>query len=212
MSAFPVYTKAERLFDAVVHLIGVSGAIGGLVTLIVLAALGLDLISVVAVMVYGVGLVLTFALSAAYNLVQHTGAKGWLRRFDHAAIFVMIAGTYTPFALVKLPPESGYWLLGLVWSVAFVGVLLKLFLPGRFERSSVLLYLLQGWAIVWLLDTLVGSLATAPLVLLAVGGGLYTLGVVFHLWEKLPFQNAIWHFFVLSAASCHFAAILVSVA
>jgi hemolysin III len=212
MSSFPVYTRAERLFDAAVHMVGVSGALAGLVTLIVLAALGLDLISVVAVLVYGVGLVLTFTFSAAYNLVQQPCAKAWLRRLDHAAIFIMIAGTYTPFALLKLPPESGLWLLGLVWGVAIVGVFLKLFLPGRFERSSVALYLLQGWAIVWLIDTLVGSLSSAQLVLLAVGGGLYTLGVVFHLWEKLPFQNGIWHLFVLAAASCHFAAVLVAVA
>ena len=212
MSDFPVYTRAERLIDGIVHVTGVGAALAGLVTLIVLAAYALDLVSVVALVVYGLALLATFSFSAAYNLVHLPGAKEWLRRLDHAAIFVMIAGTYTPFALLALPAGEGTALLALVWAVAFAGVVLKLFFPRRFERGSVILYLLQGWAVLVVIDTLVVSLSTASLVLLTVGGGLYTLGVVFHLWERLPFHNAIWHVFVLSAASCHFAAVLTVVA
>lgn len=212
MSDFPIYTRAERIFDGVVHVTGVSASIGGLITLVVMVALGLDLISTTAVLVYGAAMVATFGFSAAYNLVQSPGPKEWLRRMDHAAIYIMIAGTYTPFALLGLPHPVGVWLLSLVWAVAAAGVFLKLCFPRRFERISLLLYLTQGWAILFVVDSLIVSLGMASLVLLTVGGGLYTLGVVFHLWERLPFQNAIWHMFVLSAAACHFAAVLTIVA
>lgn len=209
MTDFPTYTRAERLFDGVIHVTGVGAALAGLVTLLVLAGYALDLVSVFALIVYGAALLATFSFSAAYNLVQHHHpSKEWLRRLDHAAIFLMIAGTYTPFALLALPRGEGLILLALVWCVALAGMVLKLFWPHRLKRGSVVLYLVQGWAVVFVLDTLVVSLDTAPLVLLGLGGCLYTLGVVFHIWESLPFQNAIWHLFVLAAASCHFAAVL----
>jgi hemolysin III len=131
-----------------------------------------------------------------------------LRRFDHAAIFLMIAGTYTPFILIKMHTPWGLGLLAVVWTMAGIGIAIKLFAPRYLEGLSTALYLVQGWAVIAAWEPLMSAMPGRVLTLLVAGGVLYTIGVVFHLWERLPYQNAIWHGFVLSAASCHFAAVL----
>lgn len=204
---FPSYTRGERIADAVVHVLGVGMAvIAGAVLLAVavpgggaqLAALGLYVFGVVA----GLG------FSAAYNLFSSPRAKSILRRFDHAAIFLMIAGSYTPFAAIAIGGVWGAVLLSVVWVVTLGGVALKLTLPGRFERLSIALYLMLGWAILPAMGPVAEALSGASLVLLIVGGLLYSVGVVFHLWHRLPYHNAIWHGFVLAAAVCHYIAIM----
>ena len=155
-------------------------------------------------------MIAVFCFSAAYNM--NRGPRRWLlQRFDQAAIYVKIAATYTPFAALKMGGIAGFGLLGGVWAVAVLGVLVKLIMPAQFVRTSYVLYLAQGWACMFTLQPLLAALSTTALVLLIVGGVLYTVGVVFHLWERLPFQNAIWHGFVLSGAACHYTAILDSV-
>jgi hemolysin III len=154
------------------------------------------------------GLLLMLALSAAYNMWPISPAKWVLRRFDHSAIYLLIAGTYTPF-LAQTKNVLGSAGLGLgVWLSAAIGMALKLALPGRFDRLAIVLYLLLGWSGVIAYDTLASALPSASLWLLAIGGILYSLGVVFHVWRGLRFHNAIWHGFVLLAASCHYAAVL----
>jgi hemolysin III len=138
--------------------------------------------------------------------------KAILRRFDHAAIYVKIAATYTPFAMVKLGGAIGFGLLGAVWAVGLFGVAAKLFWPAQLVRTSYVLYLAQGWACVAALQPLTEALPARALTLLVVGGILYTLGVVFHLWQSLRYHNAIWHGFVLVASACHFAAVVDAVA
>jgi hemolysin III len=138
--------------------------------------------------------------------------KEWLRRFDHAAIFLMIAGTYTPFVLIEMNTPWGLSLLAVVWAIAAVGIVLQLFAPRYLGGLSVALYLIQGWAVLAALEPLMTALPGRVLTLLMAGGVLYTVGVVFHLWERLPYQNAIWHGFVLTAATCHFAAVIFVVA
>jgi hemolysin III len=134
--------------------------------------------------------------------------RGYFRRLDHTAIFVMIAGSYTPFTLLKIGGIFGYALLFAVWGIAILGIILKLlFPPHRFERLTIALYLLQGWAIVVAFDPLLDSISARAITLLVLGGCLYTVGVVFHLWKKLKFHNTVWHGFVLVAAVCHFGAI-----
>jgi hemolysin III len=145
-------------------------------------------------------------------LATHPGWKEEIRRYDHAAIFLMIAGTYTPFALIAVGGTIGLGLLILVWLVAIGGMMLKLLRPRRFDRASVVLYLALGWVILPAMGLVVATLPTSALVLLVVGGLLYTVGVAFHVWETLPYQNAVWHGFVLVAASCHFVAVLRVVA
>ena len=160
----------------------------------------------VGLIVYSLGLVGMFAASAAYNLVSHVGVKEILRRLDHAAIFVMIAGSYTPFALV-VGGRAGHTLLAAVWAIAAVGVAIKLRYPRRFDRLSVLLYLSQGWIVLLALDSITAALSNRALSLLVAGGIVYTVGVAFHLMERLLFHNVIWHIFVLGGAACQFVAI-----
>ena len=137
--------------------------------------------------------------------------KAILRRFDHAAIYVKIAGTYTPLALLKMGDAVGLALLGAVWAITAFGATAKLLWPERLVRTSYVLYLVQGWAILAAFDSLLPAVSSRVLILLVVGGCLYTVGVVFHLWEKLRYHNAIWHGFVLVASGCHFAAIVDAV-
>ena len=153
-----------------------------------------------------------FSCSAAYNLGRWSRHRDWLRNLDQAAIFVMIASTYTPFTILHL---EGAWSLALtsfVWSFAAVGILMRLLHGRLFERLSTLLYLAFGWMALVALFPLLRALDATTVALLAAGGLLYTAGVIFHLWERLPFQNAIWHGFVFAAASLHYAAVAGSIA
>ena len=170
-----------------------------------------DLASIASLAIYGFGLVAVFACSAAYNLATEARLKAMLRRFDHAAIYVKIAGTYTPFAMVKMGDAAGFALLGAVWAITAFGATAKLLWPGRLVRTSYVLYLAQGWAIVAAFGPFASSVSGRVLLLLVVGGSLYTLGVIFHLWERLPYHTAIWHAFVVAASACHFAAIVDAV-
>jgi hemolysin III len=205
-------SRAEYIADAAVHLIGLAFGIGACVTLGVLAVIQPEWPRLIGLGVYGLGLLAMLACSALYNMTHHLTWKARFRRLDHAAIFVMIAGSYTPLSLVVIGGAWGFGLLAFVWIVALAGVLLKLCFPMRFEGLSVAAYLLLGWTIVVAFQPLLNGASTAGLVLLITGGGLYSLGVIFHLWERLPYQAAIWHVFVLAAAACHFSAILVDVA
>lgn len=206
---FPVYSVGERRADAVVHAVGVTAGIAGFVWLLNAAVLSdtLPTRTALALAIYGLGLVGMLTASAAYNLARPGFGKALLRRVDHAMIFVMIAGTYTPFTLGL---GQGVVLGGAVWGGAAFGAALKLRFPGRFHRLGLALYLGLGWAIVTALEPL-GSVLSAPALWLLVAGGLlYTVGVVFHLMERMPYNNAVWHLLVLAAASCHFAAVSVA--
>ncbi len=208
---FPNYSTAERQADACVHLLGVLGSLVGAATMMAYALGALQGLALVSVAVYSAGLVTVLSSSAAYNLVSEPGLKAVLRRLDHSAIFVMIAGTYTPFVLVKMGGAWGLGLFVLVWAVAAVGVALKLLLPARFERIAVLLYLTQGWAVLPAVGPLIDAVSAPALGLLFSGGLFYTGGVGFHLWERLPFHNVIWHALVLAGAACHYAAVMEAV-
>ena len=205
---FPQYTGRERLADGCVHVIGVAASLVALAALLIVGAMSQTTLWVVSLAIYGVALVLMFSFSAGYNLVVRPKLKGVLRRLDHAAIFLMIAGTYTPFALMKMDAASGLWLLGVVWTMAAIGIAIKLFAPRYLEGLSTALYLVQGWAVIAAWHPLASAVPERVLLLLALGGVLYTVGVVFHLWQRLPYQNAIWHGFVLLAASVHYVAVL----
>jgi hemolysin III len=198
------YDRGEIVADGVIHVIGCCFGLIGAVALIVLAN---EIVAIESVFVYAVGVLAMLGFSAAYNLWPVSETKWILRRFDHSAIFVLIAGTYTPFlAQSNISLPSGGLLAG-VWITAGLGVVLKLMLPGRFDRVAIVLYLLLGWSGVMFCGSLIASLPRLTLWLLAAGGMLYSIGVIFHLWESLRFQNAIWHAFVLFAAGCHYVAI-----
>jgi len=211
LSPHPVYSRAERLVDGILHIAGLIAALVAVPVMIALAAVWYgDASTVAAASVYGASLIAMLACSAAYHLVRRPRAKELLRRFDHAAIYVKIAGTYTPFAVLAAGANAASILAG-IWSAAAAGLALKLAAPRRLEGLAIVLYLAMGWAVVAIGGPLIDRISTAALVLIFTGGGLYTLGVVFHLWRRLPFHNAIWHALVLAASFVLYAAVLVEV-
>src|SRR5262252_3674946 len=201
------YDRTEIIADGVVHAIGVCLGLIGAVTIVVMAV-KIERVDVAPILVYVIGLVTMLAFSAAYNMWPVSPVKWVLRRFDHSAIYLLIAGTYTPFlgqmkdALVSAGLGIGVWLS------ATVGVALKLALPGRFDRLAIILCLLLGWSGIIAYDSLASAIPSSSLWLLVIGGVLYSLGTLFHVWQRLRFQNAIWHGFVLLAAGCHYSAVL----
>jgi hemolysin III len=201
------YDRVEIIADGVVHAIGVGLGIVGTVFLLLAIPHSANNGQVTSVAIYTVGLLTALGLSAAYNLWPVSPTKWLLRRFDHSAIFILIAATYTPF-LAQL--KTGLAAVGLIiiWLTALIGAGMKLLIPGRFDRFSIAMYLLLGWSGVIAYRPIVAVLPSLTLWLLAAGGVLYSAGVGFHLWKNLRFQNAIWHGFVLVAACCHYTAVL----
>jgi hemolysin III len=202
------YDRAEIIADGVVHGIGVFSGLIAATVLIVLAAMFASAYAVVTVSVYAAGLLAMLGCSAAYNLWPVSQRKWVLRRFDHSAIYILIAATYTPVFAQLQDRVFAMSLLAGVWSVAAVGIVLKLFFPGRFDRLSVGLYLAMGWSGIIAYDAGLSSLPQMALWLILAGGLLYSFGVIFHAWQRLRFQNVIWHCFVLLGAACHYTAVL----
>jgi len=202
------YDRKEIVADGVVHAVGVVLGPMSVAALIAMAAPVLGAGEFASVLVYGTGLSAVLIISAAYNLWPVSPTKWFLRRFDHSAIYLLIAGTYTPFVTQMKAGMGSLALLCGLWLTSMVGIALKLGFPGRYDRLSIVLYLLLSWSGVVAYDTVFGTLPESTVQFLAVGGILYTVGVVFHLWERLRFHNAIWHAFVLVAAGCHYLAVL----
>lgn len=202
------YDRAELIADGIIHAIGVLSGIIAATVLVVLAAVYADTIDVVGVSIYVAGLLSMLVLSATYNLWPVSPAKWLLRRFDHSAIYLLIAATYTPFILELKDSVFALALLICVWCVAIAGIVLKLRYPGRFDRVAVGIYLAMGWSGMMLYDAVVKALPALALGFVLAGGVLYSLGVIFHAWRRLRFQNAIWHGFVLAGAACHYTAVL----
>jgi len=201
------YDRAEIIADGVVHAIGVCLGFIAVVAIVVMAV-KLERINVAPILVYVIGLVTMLAFSAAYNMWPVSPIKWVLRRFDHSAIYLLSAATYSPF-LGQMKNALASAGLGIgVWLSAAAGVTLKLALPGRFDRLSIILCLLLGWSGIVAYDSLASAIPGPSLWLLAGGGILYSFGTLFHLWERLRFHNAIWHGFVLLAAGCHYSAVL----
>ena len=202
--ALRLYSRHEMRADAAVHIVGILFAINASLWLLAHVT-GLSV--VVSVSVYCAGLLTMILASAAYQLWRHGPAKEFLPRIDHAAIFLMIAATYTPFAANRLGHGAGAALLTAIWLCATAGVIMKLVFPRRFERLSVVFYLAMGWMILAVAKPLSAALASVDLWLLLAGGLVYTAGVGFHLAERLPYHKPIWHGFVLVAVALQFAAI-----
>src|ERR1700730_10687890 len=202
------YDRAELIADGIVHGIGVFGGLVAATVLIVLTAVYATPFEVAVVSFYVAGLLAMLVLSATYNLWPVSRAKWLLRRFDHSAIYVLIAATYTPFITQLKDSIFAVALLIGVWCVAIVRTVLKLVLPGRFDRLSVGLYLAMGWSGAVLYDAVVAVVPSMALWFVIAGGALYSLGVIFHAWQRLRFQNVIWHCFVLLGAACHYTAVL----
>ena len=203
------YDRGELVADAIVHILGIVLAIAGAAGLIAaLVAVG-SAARLPSITIYLGALVSMLGVSAAYNLWPVSELKWWLRRLDHSAIYLLIAATYTAF-LSPMPGAAPAGALAAIWSAALAGMAIKLIWPGRFDRTSVALYLVLGWSGILMIGPITAALTPVTLVLIVIGGVLFSCGVVFHAWRGLRFQNAIWHGFVLGAAVCHYGAVLAS--
>jgi hemolysin III len=206
-SAFPDYTKAERLVDAIIHVLGLIGAAIAVVWLFEQAGPKITTGRIITAGVYSFGLIGMLSASTLYNLARAGRVKALLRRLDHAMIYVMIAGTYTPLSLTALRPGLGVPLCAIVWLLAAIGVTLKVMRRHPHERLSLALYLTMGWMLLPLLPPMISILPTSTIVLILAGGIVYSLGSFIHTRIGWPFQNAVWHGMVIVAAGLHLVAI-----
>ncbi|WP_343116530.1 PAQR family membrane homeostasis protein TrhA [Ostreiculturibacter nitratireducens] len=205
----PAYSRAERISDAVVHVAGLAAVAAAVPVLIVLTArFRGDAASVAGISVYGATFALMILCSALYNMIGHPRWSAILKRLDHSAIYLKIAGTYTPFMVLS---GHGVALTAGLWGAALTGLFLKMISPERFRWAALALYLSMGWAGIVVGGPLIEALAMPVVVLMLVGGILYTVGVAFFLWQRLPFHNTIWHVFVLAASLVFYAAVTVQV-
>lgn len=204
----PHRIRKEEIANSVTHGIGLLLSVAGLAILVVLAALKGNAWHVVSCSVYGTTLVLLYAASTLYHTVRSPRPKRTLKLIDHSSIYLLIAGTYTPFTLVNLRAHGGWTLFGLVWGLSLLGILFKVFFVDRFKIVSTTVYLMMGWLVVIVLKPLLELVPSSGISLLLAGGVSYTLGVLFFAWRKLPYGHAIWHVFVLAGSLCHYFAVL----
>lgn len=206
------YPWAEEIANSISHGIGLVFGIVGLVLLLVQAVnSGAGATAITSYSLYGGSMILLFLASTLYHAIPHQRAKHWLKKFDHCAIYLLIAGTYTPFLLVGLDSPLARGLMAVIWGLALLGVIFKLAFAHRFEVLSLVTYLTMGWLSLIVIYQLATQLALGGVTLLAVGGVVYTLGVIFYASKRFRFGHAIWHGFVLGGSLCHFMAIYLYV-
>jgi hemolysin III len=206
----PLYSPSEELANTLTHGFGILLSVAGLAVLVTRAALYGDAWQIVAAAIFGASMVLLYSSSTLYHCLKSESIKFFVRKVDHAAIYVLIAGTYTPFTLVNLRGPWGWSLFGVIWGLALLGIVLKFWFTGRFRVISTLCYIGMGWLIIIALKPMLHAVPPAGLWLLLAGGLCYTAGTVFYLWKSLSFHHAYWHLFVLAGTVCHFFAVLCS--
>jgi hemolysin III len=204
-------TRCEEIANSVTHGMGLALSLAGLAVLVTLATLRGTAWHIVSCAVYGATLVILYAASTLYHSVRGPRVKRVLRILDHSAIYLLIAGTYTPFALVTLRGAWGWSLFGVVWGMALVGILWKIWFVDRFVVVSTTVYLLMGWLAVIAAKPLLAALPAGGIAWILAGGLCYTAGVVFFGWKKLPYAHTVWHVFVVTGSVCHFLAVLLYV-
>ncbi len=202
------YTAGEEIANAVTHGLGALLSIAGLAVLVKLAALRGNALHVASFAVFGTTLILLYTASTLYHILTNPTAKKVFRILDHSAIFLLIAGTYTPMTLVALRGRLGWTIFGVIWVLAVLGIVIKSVFVGRFHKISVAVYLGMGWICVFAFKSILNRVPGSILILLGLGGLCYTVGVVFYSWHRLPYSHAVWHLFVLAGSTLHFFAIL----
>jgi len=201
------YSPMEESINVASHALGFVLSIVALLLLIRHASLNGSALHIISFSIFGISLMILYAASTLYHRAQTPELRSRLRVFDHAAIYVLIAGTYTPFALITLKGDLGWVVFGLSWAIATAGVILKLFFTGRYNLISTLMYLFMGWMIVFFISPLMDSLSDGGLTWLAAGGLSYTLGAILYSIKKIPFNHAIFHVFVLLGSIAHFISV-----
>ncbi|MCE5203915.1 MAG: hemolysin III family protein [Coriobacteriales bacterium] len=205
------YSLGEEIANAITHGLGVALSVAALTLLVVFAAIWGNGWHLASAIVYGVTLVVLYLASTLYHSIQHEKARRVLRIVDHSSIYLLIAGTYTPFTLVTLRDSGGWWLFGIVWGLALAGVVLEAFAIDRPKWMSLPLYIAMGWLVVVAIRPLVANLPSGGVWLLVAGGLAYTLGTVFYILKRVPYMHMVWHLFVLAGSVCHFLAVMLFV-
>jgi hemolysin III len=201
------YTPGEELANSITHGIGAAFSVVGLVVLTTFSSLRGDAWLITGTTIFGVTLVALYTTSTLYHSFRSVAVKHVLRKFDHAAIFLLIAGSYTPFLLVTLRGPWGWRLFAIVWTLAVAGIALKFRFAGRYRVASTLLYIAMGWLVLTVLRPLLLVLPRGGFWLLLAGGFCYTGGAAFYLWKRLPYHHAVWHLWVMAGSACHWAAV-----
>ena len=208
MASTHVFSKEEEISNSITHGIGVILSIAALVILIVFASLYGNVWHVVSFTLFGATMLLLYTSSTLLHALKPGRAKDFFEIMDHSSIYFFIAGSYTPFLLVAVQSATGWTLFGIVWGLAIAGTIFKSFFVKKFLFTSTLLYVVMGWLIVFVWNDLVAAIHPTSLILLIIGGLLYTVGAVFYIWKLFKHHHAVWHVFVLSATVCHFFAVL----
>jgi len=204
----PRYSIGEEIANSVTHGVGVVLSIGGLAVLTAFASLLGNVWHIVSSSIFGATLILLYTSSTLYHSIQLPRVKRILRVMDHSAIFLLIAGTYTPFTLVSLRGAWGWTLFGVVWGLAVLGIVFQVTQLRRRPIISLALYMGMGWAVIVATKPLLAAIAPGGFLLLLIGGLFYTAGIGFYVWRRLPYHHAIWHVFVLAGSAFHYFAIL----
>ncbi len=207
----PSQSHLEEIASALTHGLGIVLALGGGAVLITLTVIFSDVREVVSVAIFSAALVLLYTASTLYHLIEQPVAKSRLKVFDHCAIFLLIAATYTPFTIAAMRGAWGWTLFGLIWGMALCGIVFKLFFTGRFRYLSTAIYIGMGWLVIIALVPLTQALTTTALIWLVAGGVSYTAGTAFYHAPRLPYSHAIWHLFVLGGSVCHFVAVTAQI-
>ena len=205
------YSPAEELANSITHGVGFFIGIAVLVVLVVFSAMRKSTWEVVSCSIYGTTFIMLYLCSTFYHTARNPRTRHLLKVIDHAAIYLLIAGTYTPYALAPLRGALGWTIIGAMWGCALLGVFFKVFFIGRFKAMSLLSYLFMGWFCLVAVKPLYHELTMVGFVLLAAGGLCYSLGTIFYAWKSLPWSHAIWHLFVLAGSLCHFFSILFGI-
>lgn len=203
-----IYTLGEEIWHSVSHGIGTGLSVAGLTLLVVLAVLYGNIYQIVSFSIYGTTLIILYLASTLYHSFQNPRVKRVFKIIDHASIFLLIAGTYTPFLLVGVRGAWGWTLLVIIWGLAILGISFKALFINRFQRLSVLVYILMGWLSLVVIKELAASIEIGGLIWLGAGGVAYTVGVIFYALKQFRYTHVIWHFFVLGGSVCHFFAVL----
>lgn len=202
------YSKAEEIANSITHGLGVLFAVGGLTALMVLTAYFGTTSHLISYLVYGISMILLYTASTLYHALPGERAKRFFKICDHSAIYLLIAGTYTPFLVLNLQGATAWIAVAVIWSMALVGVIFKLFFTGRFKGLSTLLYIGMGWMVVFLAKPLSADMNEEAMKWLIIGGVTYTAGTIFYMMKKMPYAHAVWHLFVLLGSIFHFTAIV----
>ena len=203
------YSVVEEIINAATHGFGILLSIVGLTVLVAFASLDGSSILIVSCAIFGASLIFSYSSSTLYHAITNEKVKQIFRQFDHAAIYFLIAGTYTPIVLVSLGGTWGWTIFSIIWLTAIAGIVLKFVYPHRFKKLSVILYLIMGWFVVIAINELMENMDSGGLWLMLIGGLFYSVGVIFYVWKSLPYNHAVWHLFVLAGSISHYFMILL---